>query len=150
MKNAIATADFVFRFWWCYAPHSSAPHGLRRWNLVSAPCVCGCFNFSLSAAAAPLRRQLAVSLQRLVYSRPDFSPRFRSDLTSAAVWRRGFGGGAVWQKLANTRLANYTKLFFCIIQSGRGNFWDTWQKLAVIKNHAQISLKAIYLNKYVV
>ena len=96
MKNAIATADFVFRFWWCYAPHSSAPHGLRRWNLVSAPCVCGCFNFSISAAAAPLRRQLAVSLQRLAYSRPDFSPRFRSDLTSAAA----AGAGKNWQILA--------------------------------------------------
>ena len=143
MKNAIATAAFIFRFWWCYAPHSSAPHGLRRWGLISAPCVCGCFNFSLSAAAAPLRRQLAVSLQRLVYSRPDFSPRYARKFDIGGG-RRGVGGGG------GGGLANYTKLFFCIIRFGRGNFWDTWQKLAVIKNHAYNSFLAIYLNKYVV
>ena len=137
MKNAIATADFVFRFWWCYAPHSSAPHGLRRWNLVSAPCV-RLIDFSPSAAAAPLRRQLAVSLQRLVYSRPDFSPRFRSDLTAAV-------GG-----LAKIGKCLVCELYKIILLYNSQGLHELWQKLAVIKNHAYNSFLAIYLNKYVV
>ena len=110
MKNAIATANFI--------PLA------RGATLRTAPLRTGCgleFDFPpcvrlffsrFPPTAAPLRRRRAVSLQRLVYSRPDFSPRFRSDLTSAAVWRRRSGGGG--------GLANYTKLFFCIIRLGRG------------------------------